>query len=100
MLSASDFGEIKKVPASPDEVIWSDLDPSFYDDCIRSLDELTNDCKAGKGSPTTFYVGAGVSIFRPSKLPDAKTVLKTLFNYCKQENAPYLDSGVETWWSP
>lgn len=96
MIPASDFGDIRQIPTMPSEVIWSDLAPDFYEECIQSLDELTNCCKDSSLVPTSFYVGAGISIFRPSKLPDAKTVLKTLFNYCKQTHSPHLDVGVET----
>lgn len=96
MIPASDFGDINQIPTTQSEVIWSDLDSDFYDECMQSLNELTNCCTSSSSFPTSFYVGAGISIFRPSKLPDAKMVLKTLFNYCKQTHSPYLDTGVET----
>ena len=96
MFSLSDFGDIKQVPADVTDVVWHDLDSYFYDECVEALNELTSACQATVPTLTSFYVGAGISIFRPSQLPDAKTVLKTLFNYCDQTYTPHLHHAVIT----
>lgn len=95
MKTAFDFRSIASLPTLEQDVIWSELEPRFHQQCIEALTELTSLSQtATHQSPVSFYVGAGISIFRPSALPAAKDVLSSLFRLCAHTHPnlrPYTD---------
>lgn len=82
MMTAAEFCEISKIPQSIEDVIWPDLNADFYSQCLRGIDQLTKHCQANAENLTTFFVGAGISIHRPARLPSAVEAVATLLQEC------------------
>ncbi len=95
MNTLSRFRNIEALPTTEEDVIWSELKPRFHQQCVEALTELTHFSQVATAqSPVSFYVGAGISIFRPSALPAAKDVLSSLFRLCANAHPnlqPYAD---------
>ncbi len=82
MPDASAFRDLDTIPRAIDEVIWPGLEPAFYQRCRQGLSALTEACKTGSAGKTSFFVGAGISMYRPSRLPNANQVVAGLIDEC------------------
>ncbi len=82
MPTADTFRNLEVVPATLDDVLWPELEPAFYQQCREGLQELTLAYQSSNQPKTSFYVGAGISVYKPSRLPVAHTVIKALFEEC------------------
>jgi len=82
MSAADSFRELESIPNSVDDVLWPDLVPEFHQRCREGLEILTTACGISGQRRTSFYVGAGISVCRPSRLPVAHMVIRSLFEEC------------------
>ncbi len=81
MSGADTFRELREIPKYIEDVLWFELDAGFYQQCNKSLKALTDACTSNSAN-TSFYGGAGISVYRPSRLPLAHAVIKALFEEC------------------
>jgi len=82
------FRELNDIPKNVDDVLWPDLDSVFYRRCSEGLQALTSVCEASSQRQMSFYVGAGISVYKPSRLPVAYAVIKSLFEECVSISIP------------
>jgi tetratricopeptide (TPR) repeat protein len=82
MPTAGTFRDLQDIPKTIEDVLWDDLEPEFWQRCKEGLELLTRACNDFNEMKTSFYVGAGISVFKPSNLPAAHAVIQSLFDEC------------------
>jgi hypothetical protein len=87
------FDKLSSILGSPEDVVPNHLEPNFYRQCLANL-EVLRETLLSPSRESSFFVGAGISVFRPANMPLAADIIRELFTYAAQFS-PDLKQDIE-----